>query len=115
MQNLANAGVGAMTDAQWWEATDGQGLVEAFDTIINGVRSCVLDLTGEMVDGKQSSCDVSITAGDDVSRLDFEDPDGWQMNSPSQIELVGDACASIKTGNVAVSVSCPCDAFIILE
>lgn len=116
MQAMANAGQGVApgeADTQWWLANDSQGLEDAFNTIVNGVRSCVMDLDGEMVAGKEVSCEVKYTAGGAETQLSMDDANGWRVNSPTQIELVGSACDAIKTGDVTASVACPCDAFII--
>ena len=116
MQGMANAGQGVAageTDVQWWLANDSQGLEDAFNTIVNGVRSCVLDLDGEMVAGKEASCEVKYTANGAETQLSMDDTNGWRVNSATQIELVGSACEAIKTGDVTASVACPCDAFII--
>ena len=86
-------------------------LTQAFDEIINGVRACIFNLDGEVEAGMESSCRVTID-GDAVT---YGDGDGWQMNSPSQIELVGTSCAAIQNGEVTVDVGCPCGAYTPTE
>lgn len=80
-------------------------LSTAFDDIINGVRSCVIDLSGEIAKGKAST--GVITLDGDVLELDED----WQVNSPSQIELLGDACDTIKSGEHDLSIKFPCESF----
>jgi hypothetical protein len=82
-------------------------LTDAFEDIINGARSCVIDLNGEIATGKEDS--GTITLDGDVLALD--DPDGWQVNSASQIELLGDACEKIKKGQHDIDIKFPCDSF----
>ena len=36
------------------------------------------------------------------------DPNGWQANSPTEIELLGDACDAIQEGSHTVSGDFPC-------
>ena len=118
MQAMANAGQGVSADdpdATWWEATDAAGLADAFDSIINGVRSCVMDLEGKMVAGKEELCKVSYATESETTPLSMSDENGWRVNSESQIELLGDACEAIKSGNVTAKVECPCDAVVLVE
>lgn len=118
MQRMANAGQGVPADGPnvpWWPANDATGLIDAFDTIVNGVRSCILDLQGEMVAGKEKSCVVSYREGDVTTPLTFNDDNGWMALSATQIELVGAACEAVKSGAGAASVRCPCGAIVPAE
>jgi hypothetical protein len=83
-------------------------LTDAFQTIINGVRSCAIDLDGTITAGKENTGVVTV----DGVELLYNGPDGWKVNSPTQIELVGMACETIKSGDHDIDVSFPCDAFI---
>jgi hypothetical protein len=83
-------------------------LSSAFDDIINGVRSCVIDLSGEIAKGKESTGVITL----DGDPLVLDDPDGWQVNTPSQIELLGDACDTIKSGDHALAIKFPCESFV---
>lgn len=83
-------------------------LTEAFQTIIDGVRSCAIDLDGEITAGKEDTGVVTV----DGVELVYNGPDGWVVNSPTQIELVGMACDTIKSGDHDIDVSFPCDAFL---
>jgi hypothetical protein len=82
-------------------------LSKAFDEIIDGVRSCVIDLSGEIAKGKESTGVIKL----DGDTLGLDDPDGWQVNTPSQIELLGAACDAIKTGDHDISIKFPCESF----
>jgi hypothetical protein len=108
MQDMANAGVGADSadPAPYYQALDPDALVAALEEIIYGVRDCVLELSGAVQDGMADQCEVLVD-GEDVP---FEDPDGWQLNDPSTIELLGETCEAIQEGNVSIEVTCPCDA-----
>ncbi len=82
-------------------------LAKAFEEIIDGVRSCVIDLDGEIAPGKESTGKVTL----DGEPLTLDDPNGWQVNTPSQIELLGDACEAIKSGGHDLAISFPCESF----
>ncbi len=114
MQDMANAGLGVQPgepDVPFYQATSTQALIEAFEDIINGVRSCVLELDGQVQPSMVDQCVVEI----DDEEIIYNDPDGWQLNNPSEIELVGQACEDIQAGEVSIDVSCPCDAIIVVE
>lgn len=82
-------------------------LTDAFEEIINGARSCVIDLDGEIARGREGDGTITL----DGEKLTLDDPDGWQVNSPSQIELLGAACETIKVGKHDLSIKFPCDSF----
>jgi hypothetical protein len=63
-------------------------LSTAFQTIIDGVRSCAIDLDGDITAGKENTGVVTVEG----VPLVYTGPDGWVVNSPTQIELVGMAC-----------------------
>jgi hypothetical protein len=82
-------------------------LTEAFQEIIDGARSCVVDLDGEIAKGKESTGTVTL----DGDELVLDDENGWQVNTPSQIELLGTACEAIKSGDHDLDISFPCESF----
>jgi len=113
LQDVANAGAGLPLPendgdelAPYWQALDAAELVMAFDTIINGVRSCVLTVDGEINPDK--ACDGSVRI--DGEEIACDDPNGWVLNSPTEIELQGDACDLIQGGEHVVDATFPCDA-----
>ena len=111
LQDMANAGQGVGPndpDAPFYQPQDKAALVQAFEDIINGVRSCVLTLNGMIVQGMEESCTVTVNGMD----VPYDDPNGWKVNNPSEIELVGQACEAIQQGTVEVDVVCTCDAII---
>ncbi|MGE0325225.1 MAG: VWA domain-containing protein [Polyangiaceae bacterium] len=106
LQDVANAGSGTTSgpDAPFWKANDQSGLIDAFNTIIEGVRSCVFDLNGTVSAEAQNQGKVTL----DGKALGQDDANGWKLNSPSQVELVGDACDAIKSGDHDIKISFPC-------
>lgn len=108
LQDVANAGagkpIGGADKAPFYQALDKQALIKAFDEIINGVRSCVLKLNGTVDAASAGAGKVFL----DGSAIGYNDPDGWKLNAPDEIELVGASCAAIKQGDHSISVEFPC-------
>lgn len=108
LKDMANAGAGLPVSgnqqAPYYEAGDPKALVDAFNTIINGARSCVLKLNG-WVDPADAGLGKVVLDG---KTLGYGDAEGWKMNSPTEIELVGSACDAIQQGDHAVGISFPC-------
>jgi hypothetical protein len=82
-------------------------LATAFEEIIDGTRSCIIDLDGEIAEGKEDTGTVTL----DGEPLELDGDDGWQVNSPSQIELLGAACETIKSGDHDLQIEFPCESF----
>jgi len=119
-QDVANAGKGLPVPAPvpcndpnicapTYEPTTKQAMIDAFTDIINGQRTCVFTLEGEVIPGKE--CEGEVTLNGQL--LGCNDPDGWQLNTPSEIEFVGAACDTIMNDpEVTISVSFPCDTVV---
>lgn len=111
LQDMANAGtglaIGGITQAAYYEALNPAELISAFDTIINGVRNCVLTLDGEVSEGGESSGTVSIDG-----QLLQEGTD-WRLNDPSTIEILDSACDNLLVGgDHSVSATFECGALV---
>ncbi len=115
MQAMANAGAGLPPDgsggnAPYYPASSTQALIDAFNTIIRGVRDCKLKLSGQVDAGGAASGVVILN---NVT-LDFNDPNGWQLDDPTTIELLGTACDTLKNvDNINLSASFACGAIIM--
>jgi hypothetical protein len=122
-QDMANAGSGKpvpatypcdpvtdpMTCAPTYQPTTKQDLVDAFVAIINGKRTCVFTLNGSVQPGKE--CDGTVTLNG--MEIPCNDPNGWQLNSPTEIEFVGSACDTIMNDpNVTVEATFPCESIL---
>lgn len=111
LQDLANAGVGWMPgdpDAPFYVPSDQDAMVAAFEEIINGVRSCVLTLDTAILPGQADQGTVTINGVE----ITFDDPNGWQVNSPTEIELLGTSCEAIQEGDVEITVEFTCQAIV---
>ena len=104
LNDMAQAGQGTV-DAQPYQALDQEQLVTAFEEIVYGVRDCELELNGEVQSGMVDQCVVTIN---DEELTYNED---WQLNNPSEIEILGEWCDTIQHGVVTIDVWCPCDGF----
>ena len=111
LQDMANAGVGWVPgdpNAPFYVPSDADAMVAAFEEIINGARSCVLTLDTAILPGQADQGTVTVN-GVEVT---FDDPNGWQVNSPTEIELLGTSCEAIQEGNVEVTVEFTCAAIV---
>jgi hypothetical protein len=106
LRELANLGQGfpANDDMdRFYRADDATSLAQAFEDIVNGVRGCIFTLDGIVTgDGHEGTVTVDGTA------VTQNDPNGWRLNNPSEVELLGTTCELVKTGDHAIDVSFPC-------
>ncbi|MEZ4222719.1 MAG: VWA domain-containing protein [Polyangiaceae bacterium] len=111
LQDMANAGkglaVGGSQNATYYQANDQPALVKAFNEIIYGVRSCVFKLDGKVEASEAGQGSVQL----DGKALTYNDPDGWKLNPPSEVEFVGAACQAIKSGDHKVAIDFPCGVY----
>lgn len=111
LQDMANAGtglaIGGASNATYYTALDPSQLISAFDDIINGVRSCVLSLDGQVTSEGESSGAVSIDGQLLQRGVD------WRLNDPSTIEILGSACDTLLAGgDHSVSATFECGALV---
>jgi hypothetical protein len=73
-----------------------QSLVNAIAAAVAGAKSCVFDL-GD-VGGKSIKVDLQKLGEAHIkiegAEIPLNDTNGWKMNSPTQLELVGGACTT---------------------
>lgn len=95
------------SDDYFFAGTDAGKLQEAFESVIMGARPCKFELEGTLT-SVGSSGEVKING--ELKQLD--DPNGWQINSMTEIELLGDSCEQIRSDpNVDLKVSFSCEVF----
>ena len=102
LTEVATAGGG-----QSYDGTEPAGLIQAFRDIISDAQSCLIELNGMVVPGKESTGTVTL-GGDE---LEYETD--WVMPTTSQIELIDEACALFKTENPTLTIEFPCDTFVV--
>jgi hypothetical protein len=92
---------------------DRAALVSALSSTISGVRSCVFDLQGK-VKITLALADQGEVAIDGV-KVPYGAPDGYRMNSETELELLGAACQHLKQPDTkSVSIDFPCKAVELL-
>lgn len=110
LRQLANLGQGFPADDptdRFYRADDAAALAQAFADIVTGVRSCTFTLDGMVTgDGHEGSVTV-----DGVTVVQ-NDPNGWRLNNPSEVELLGTSCELVKMGDHSIDVSFPCGVVI---
>jgi len=113
LRAVANAGQGLAVDVdatnRFYLANNQAELATAFDTIVSGVRSCVFSLNGTVEASRADTGTVTL----DGKFLIYMNNDGWRMNTPSEVELLGAACAALKkSGDHDLKIDFPCGQFV---
>lgn len=112
LQQLANAGQGmdpATGTAQLYEPTDPAALSAALEAIVGAEVGCAVTLNGDVTQGME--CNGSLVELNSIP-LTCNDPNGWRLVAPNQIELQGTACEDFKANSASiVRADFPCDIF----
>ena len=111
LKDVANAGVGQPLDggdAAPFTTSNRDEFGSTVNAIVFGARSCVFQLGGSVQPGSESSGTVTL----DGAPLGYQDPNGWRLNSPTELEVLGSACQKVKTADGKLSVRFPCGAFV---
>ena len=115
LQDMANAGIGnyPATDpnADYWEVTDTTELETALTTIVSGVRSCTLELQGEI--DPDNACQGTVKLGSRTLTCDNAS-DGWTATDGTHIELLGTACDDFLQDGGTIEATFPCDVVIVV-
>lgn len=110
LRELANLGQGfpaTDTTDRFYRAADATSLAQALEDIVTGVRSCTFALDGKVMgDGHDGSVAV------DGVPVGQNDPNGWRLNGPSEVELLGSSCELVKSGDHSIDVRFPCGTVI---
>ncbi len=110
LQEMANAGVGQAAggpQAPFYPANDRQALINAFDTIIRGTRSCELAIDGTVSAGRAGEGTVTING------TTLEYGTDWEVVDSMTLRLLGAACDTLLNENdVTVSAEFPCGVII---
>lgn len=92
---------------------DQSAIERAIESVVSSVRSCTFDLQGAL--------EIDLSAADqgvvelDGKRLVHGAADGFRMNSPTQLELLGAACESLRKPEIKrVNIDFPCRAITFL-
>jgi len=78
--------------------------------VVQGLKSCTFDLSEVSINVDRLSEASVVIQGQAVP---LANTDGWRMNSPTQLELVGSACTTWnKPENTKIDFNFPCDIII---
>ena len=93
------------------DAADQAALTAQIASVVSGIKSCRFDLGGDI------SVNLDLLAQASVSiegqKLPLAQDNGWRMNSPTQVELVGSACATWNDPkNSHIDFNFPCDIIV---
>jgi len=94
------------------DAADQAKLTAEIASVVQGIKSCTFDLGGDI------SVNVALLDQASVSiegqKLPLAQDNGWRMNSPTQVELVGSACATWNDPkNTHIDFNFPCDIIVV--
>lgn len=111
---VANAGQGldpATGDAGAIRPNTPKQLVDALRKIVLDARTCTFDLNGKVETGMEGLGTVMLNGTPIPLDAPGAPDEGWRLVNPSRIELVGSACATLKsTPNAQLSARFPCGA-----
>jgi len=103
--NLTSQSCSQMTCAPVYKPTDQAAMIQAFNDIIQGQRTCKFTLNGSVTPGQECNGTVTING----MMVPCDDPNGWKLDDPMTIEFTGSACDEIKNDpNVMIKAHFPC-------
>lgn len=108
LQEVADVGGGKLYDG-----LKPTGLSAAFFGSVEEVRSCEVDLKGEIVAGFEDQGTVMLDGV--YLELVTAGGNGYRVTSSSRLELLGQPCDLLKQGDHQLSISFPCDTFMEIK
>jgi hypothetical protein len=116
LQAVANAGAGmppATGTAPFYKANNPAELSAALSSIITGILSCELDLSGQVDVNRASEGTVDLSGGScgAAGPLDFGTE--WEMVDSDTIRVLGASCEALKTGNCTLQATFACGTIIL--
>jgi len=111
-QSLGTYGV-ATTNATVYhpDAGDQAALTAQIASVVSGIKSCVFDLGGDISVNLDLLDQASVAI--EGQKLPLAQDNGWRMNSPTQVELVGSACTTWNDPkNTHIDFNFPCDIIV---
>jgi hypothetical protein len=110
LQRVANAGLGLPRDtgtAPVYQANTADQLVQAFERIIRGVRSCDLSLQGTLNPSRAAEGEVRMDG------TPLRHGSDWELVDTGALRLIGQACADFRTRDaVQLSATFPCGVLV---
>ncbi len=91
------------------DPTDQTALAAQFEQVLAGVKSCTFDIGGDIKVVQTLLGEAHVYVQDAEVPLDPTGMNGWHMPTPTQIELVGDACNNWRMpANTKIAWDFPC-------
>jgi hypothetical protein len=111
LQDMANAGaglpIGGAVDADFFVATDTATLIDQLTFLINGARTCVIAVDGNVDLGRADEGTVILNG------VELGFGTDWEMQDGSTLVLLGDACTTfLETPVVDLTAEFPCGVVI---
>jgi hypothetical protein len=80
--------------------------------VVAALRSCAFDLVGNFsIDGAHLGGAHVLIGG---TQIPHDDANGWRLTSPTRVELVGAACATLRTpGSGQIAFQFPCESIVL--
>ncbi len=105
LQDMANAGAGVPDggpNAPFYRATDQAGLRSALASMVEKSQSCTFHLEGDLSTAVVAKGTVKIDGQPATMGVD------WTINADGDVELLGERCSAVKTGQHTLSAEFPC-------
>ena len=116
---VANAGQGkdpTTGDAGAIEPSTSAQLLTAIQQIVLDARTCTFMLNGQVQAGSELQGKVTLNGKAVPFDAVGAPEEGWRLKTPSTLELVGEACKTLKaTPNATLSARFPCGAIVPIE
>jgi hypothetical protein len=94
------------------DAKDQTMLVAQLSSALAGVKSCSFDLGGHVMVNTQRLNEAVIKIDGTVIPLDPNNGNGWNMSTPTQLELHGGACDTWRGTGTDIHFGFPCDIIV---
>jgi hypothetical protein len=95
------------------DASNQTELVQQLGAALAGVKSCTFDLGGHVMVNTQRLGEAVIKIDGAVIPLDPSSGNGWNMNTPTQLELYGSACDTWRAPTATdIHFGFPCDIIV---
>ncbi|HTN83628.1 MAG TPA: vWA domain-containing protein [Sorangium sp.] len=89
------------------DPTNATALENELNAAISGAKSCTFDLQGSIAVDLDHASEGQVLI--DGTPVPYDAQNGWTMESPTQLVLVGDACEQLKSATQGISFNFPCE------
>lgn len=108
LQQLADAGAGLDPSgderATLYRPDSGADLHGDIEEIVWGVRACTIQLDNPVSEDQLAGAEVTV----DGEIVSMDAKNGWRLNGDHEVQLMGEACEMVSTGDHHVEAAFPC-------